>query len=135
MVNYQVRTSTTFFNSAVASGLVVLCLAFASTYMLTDRSLLLLGLKPLASIGWCFLGFFQVALGAVIGYDYARLSNMSLSPYRFLPAIIGAFFASTNAPFAFILVQLSGWPFALIYVLNMLFWLLFGLIILCLKEE
>ncbi len=134
MVNDQVKTSTTFFSSALASGLVVLSLALASAYMVGDKSLLLLGFKPFESVGWFILGFFQVALGAIIGLDYARLSNMSLSPYRYLPAIIGAFFAAMIAPAAFILAQLTGWALGLVYVLNVLLWMFLGLIILCFKE-
>ncbi len=132
MVDNQVQTSTTFFSSALSSGLVVLCLALASAYMVTDKSLLLLGLEPFASVGWCLIGFFQVAFGAVIGIECARLG--SRSPYRYLPAIIGAFFATMIAPAAFITAQLTGLTLALTYVLNALLWMLLALIILSFKE-
>jgi len=134
MVNNPVKAQITFFSSALSSGLVVLFLALASAYMVGDKSLLLLGLKPFASVVWCFLGVFQVAFGAIIGLDYARLSNMSLSPYRYLPAIIGAFFAAMIAPAAFMAAQLTGLALGLVYVLNVLLWMLLGLIILCFKE-
>lgn len=102
--------------------------------MVTDKSLHLLGLKPFISVGWCFLAFFQVVFGAIIGLEYARLSQMSLSTYRYLPAIIGAFFAATIAPGSFVLALFTGWALGLIYVLNILLWMFLGLILLCFKE-
>lgn len=134
MVKDQVNSSTTLFSSALASSLVVLCLALLSAYVFTDKSLLLLGFKPFESVGWCILGFFQVVLGAIIGLEYARLSQMSLSTYRYLPAIIGAFFAATIAPAAFVAAKLTGLALGLVYVLNVLLWMFLGLIILCFKE-
>lgn len=134
MVKDQVKSSTVFLGSAVASGLVVLSLALVSAYMVTDKSLLLLGFKPFESVGWCILGFFQVVLGAIIGLEYARLSQMSLSPYRYLPAIVGAFFAAMIAPAAFTAAQFTGLALGLVYALNVLLWMFLGLIILCFKE-
>lgn len=134
MVKDQVNSSTTLFRSALASSLVVLCLALVSAYMVTDRSLLLLGFKPFESVGWCILGLFQVVLGAIFGLEYTRLSNMSLSPYRYLPAIIGAFFAAMIAPAAFTAAQFTGLALGLVYALNVLLWMFLGLIILCFKE-
>lgn len=134
MVKDQVNSSTTLFSSALASSLVVLCLALVSAYMVTDKSLLLLGIKPFESVGWCILGFFQVVLGAIIGLEYARLSQMSLSPYRYLAAIVGAFFAAMIAPAAFTAAQFTGLALGLVYVLNVLLWVFLGLIILCFKE-
>jgi len=134
MVKDQVKSSTTIFSSTAASGFLVGCLALASAYTLTDNSLLLLGFKPFASVGWCFLGFFQVVFGAKVGLEYARLSQMSLSRYRYLPAILGAFFAATIAPAAFMAAKLTGFALGLVYVLNVLLWMFLGLIILCFKE-
>lgn len=134
MVKDQGKSSTTFFGSALASGLMVLSLALLSAYFFTDKSLLLLGFKPFASVGWRILGFFQVVLGAIIGLEYARLCKMALSPHRYLPAILGAFFAATIAPAAFMAAKLTGLALGLVYVLNVLIWMFLGLIILCFKE-